>query len=462
MFPRTVLRALSITLLAACATDRPPAPAHDGRLDRALAPSRVVWSQRLSDEPRCTDETLEIVMPYLEGLRIKHPARALQALGSKDSYLSYPSALSMPFVGYTCDGTLWRAVYAADFMRAPPVDVVFKTSGGGAELRFECLGECSLRTTTVRGTWSDLAKAVAEVVPVPKSPQPLAERFRDMKYFVNQWIDVDSADQPLRVDWDVPSLVQQMKRESKTSIVFLYGLDPGAVDLEGKYLWSEGAEKAAREIVKANPAVAHEFWLNLRTYKYAIPKLGIDKAIPPEVLEAAKLYPDGIHDGQQYGFRWKEMCPASATWQAMRLRELKHLIDVGFRIIALDEFPLGARWDSAPCLSRTHLHHPADFADEWRVTLEFVQWLSAYAREHGVLLTSEEPSAALLPYAAGYTNGMFNQPRDVMYSHWAKSPDIEPVPLFSTMFKNIVTPYTRTDFKGPPPPGWIAQYKVSR
>ena len=50
-------------------------------------------------------------------------------------------------------------------------------------------------------------------------------------------------------------------------------------------------------------------------------------------------------------------------------------------------FPTSTKWGAEACRATNHLHRPDDFADEWRVTLDLVRRLSAYAHEHGVMLS---------------------------------------------------------------------------
>ncbi len=80
-----------------------------------------------------------------------------------------------------------------------------------------------------------------------------------------------------------------------------------------------------------------------------------------------------------------------------------------------------------------------------------------------MLLTCEEPCAALLPHVSGYIDCQFNANCDLIYAHWTKSRSIQPVPLFSTMFGDVVTPFTDVDdveLARTPPGAWLHAHKV--
>jgi hypothetical protein len=240
----------------------------------------------------------------------------------------------------------------------------------------------------------------------------------------------------------------------------VYGLDPGGVDLEGHYL-APPADQALDDIRKAAPNAALYHWLNLRTYKYAIPALGIDRPPPPEIRQGAKQYANGPNEIAQYSFKAIEMCLGSKEWQASRLAEMDRLLAAGFKVIALDEFPTTPHWDGEPCASRDHFHRPSDPASEWDITLRFIALLQLRAHQHRVLLGSEEPSAGILPYIAAYMDGTFNDPPE-MYEWFSKNAQVERIPLFSTMFSNIVTPITRPSPKKPAPAPWLTMRKVTK
>lgn len=177
----------------------------------------------------------------------------------------------------------------------------------------------------------------------------------------------------------------------------------------------------------------------------------------------ARVYPDGIRTGESYCFKTLEMCLASEGWQASRLRQFDRLASFGFSVIQLDEFPIPSVWHLEPCRSREHLHQPGNAADEWSKILQFVAKLCERAEAKGVLLTCEEPCAALLPHVSGYIDRQFNASCDLIYAPWTKSRSIQPVPLFSTMFRNVVTPFTDVDdgeLARPPPREWLHAHKV--
>jgi hypothetical protein len=153
------------------------------------------------------------------------------------------------------------------------------------------------------------------------------------------------------------------------------------------------------------------------------------------------------------------MCLGAEEWQRSRFEEMKKLIDLGFTVIAYDEFPTSPKWGTEACRATNHSHRPNDFADEWSVSLDLVRRLSKYAHEHGVLLSSEEPSTMLFPFTSAYMDGTFNDPPD-MYEPWQKSKAIERIPLFSTMFGAQLTPYTRIGGSPKPPKPWLVQEKV--
>ncbi len=86
----------------------------------------------------------------------------------------------------------------------------------------------------------------------------------------------------------------------------------------------------------------------------------------------AKVYPDGIRNGESYCFNTLEMCQASERWQASRLRQFDRFVGFGFQVIQLDEFPIQCVWHLEPSQSREHLHRPGDADDEWSKALQFV------------------------------------------------------------------------------------------
>lgn len=186
---------------------------------------------------------------------------------------------------------------------------------------------------------------------------------------------------------------------------------------------------------------------------------GVERTVPAAIRAAAKQYADGPHTLTQYAHRGLEMCLGAEAWQRSRIAELQKLLDLGFRVIALDEFPTSPSWGAEACRAKNHLHRPNDFADEMRVTRELVHRLSTMAHARGVPLSSEEPSVMLLSFTSGYMDGTFNAPPD-MYELWG-GPSVERIPLFSTMFGAQLTPYTRIGGEPKPPGGWMLQEKVT-
>ncbi|WP_394830955.1 hypothetical protein LVJ94_31050 [Pendulispora rubella] len=418
--------------------------------------TRSAWVRTVSTG--CDAADLELVLPFYEGLRLKPATAALRAAKSEHLELAYPGPLSMPMVAWRCGEGAWTAVVPTKPTETP-AGLLLRTTGDELEVRLECFGSCTFQEVAERGPWSILATKVAEFWHLVAPNPTLASRYDRFHYFVRQWVANNSAPW-LRSDWTASALERRMRDEGARTISFAFGLDPNEVDLEGHYFWSDGALAEVEALVRANPAVAQFRWLNLRTYKYAIPNLGIERPPPPEVRAAAKVYSGGLHDFSQYVFKAMEMCLGAEEWQRSRFEEMKKLIDLGFKVIAFDEFPTSPKWGTEACRATNHLHRPNDFGDEWRVALDLVRRLSAYAHEHGILLSSEEPSTMLFPFTSGYMDGTFNEPPD-MYEHWQKSKEAERIPLFSTMFGARLTPYTRVGGSPRPPRPWLVQEKMA-
>jgi hypothetical protein len=423
-----------------------------------VAPSSVVWREH----PDCSDDELELLVPFLEGIHVTHPARALPKTGYATYALGYPGVIAAPFVAWRCGAKQsWSAVLV-DSPDAGPVRLTIQTKSNGARpgtsLSLECFSTCAFRGVESTGSWQDVAHAVASVWNAPKGPAPLSSRYDRLHFYVHQWV-ADDAEKPLRLDFDRARLVARLAKESPRTIAFVYGLDPASVDLGGHYLWSDGAHATLAAARTANPAVAPYSWLNLRTYKTAIPAMHVAIETTPEVEAMKRIGDDGSPEITQYAFKAWEMCLGSAAWQESRMKELDSLIGEGYQVIALDEFPAPPHWDVSGCKATNHLHRPGDAVDEQRVTMQLIARLAARAREHGVMLSSEEPSLALLPYTSAYMDGAFNDPPD-MYELWKKSPDVAIVPLFSTMFGDRITPTTRPDPRRDPPRGWMTMKKM--
>jgi hypothetical protein len=434
------------------------------------------WSSSLP-EGGCSPERLELLVPFYEGLRLVDPGRAMIEAGFSDVELVYPGALSAPFIAWACGDERWSVV-ASERLEHVPVVFHAKVIGERMALGMHCDAPCGLLQETLDARdWRAAATKLAARWAPKSDLSPLTARFKEIRFFVHDWIDdrpgmsgpplavpqarPGATDRIVKTDWELPALVHEMKSVPKAALSFVYGLDPGSVDVGGMPLWSTGAEAAARQIAHSNPSVTQLAWLNLRSYKFSMPKLGVEKSPPPD-LEAATRRVDGkTHVYDQYTFRSIEMCLASAAWQASRIQALERLASAGFKVIQLDEFPIPARWDAAPCDATDHLHRPGDLADEWRHIMALVGGIASVARARGITLTTEEPSAALLPYVSGYEDRIFNQDHEI-YAAWRKSPHANTIPLFSTMFGQIVTPYTDVDPTATLAPGWIGMKKQGR
>jgi hypothetical protein len=428
----SLVRLLSLLAVAAAACTGATPPSTESR----PPPSRAT---ALEGTAACAGA--ELLLPFYEGLRMPLPAREVE--------LVYPGPLSLPFAAWRC-GEEWSVVRAS---RLDALPVVLTLSHG--RIRLRCLASCALEELTVRGDWTAVADSLRRGWTQPLVQTPLAARFDDIRFYVHRWVDASGE----TIDWQVDELVERMRSSPARSLVLVYGLDPANVDLRGEYLWSAEASEAARRIVSGNRGVSHLGWLNLRSYKHGIPAMGIDEEPSAAVMRDASAWDGDAHRLDAYGYRAVEMCPAAAPWQASRFRELERLIATGYRVIQLDELPIATRWHAAACRATGHLHAPGDLAGEWRQTLALVRRLAEAAHRHGVLLTSEEPSAALLPYVAGYVDRQFNAEPDV-YGFWGG--DAVRVPLFSTIFAGVVTPYTDIDPVTTPPPGWLVMRKERR
>jgi hypothetical protein len=416
------------------------------------------WKRTLSKADGRLDQ-LRLVIPFYEGLEIANPTSSLPEAGLARFELAYPGALSAPFVAWTFGGNHWTAVYV-ERLDALPVAINVKATDVGVEIALKSYTASAHRVIKVDGDWKQLAKALRGAWDVKLLRQPLAKQFTKLHFYVNKWVSKDQAPH-LRRDWTIEQLVDRMKRESPKTIQFVYGYDPNGCDLGGRYLWYEGAEAEFKRVLTANPALAHFSWLNLRTYKTGIPGLDLQEPLSEEVRKSAKLYSTGTNSTAG-SCNAIDMCLAAEGWQKSRLEQFDRLIRLGFRFIQLDEFPIPPFWHVNPCLAKNHLHKSGDAVDEWRRTLELVSALAKRADRHGVVLTSEEPSAALLPYVSGYIDRQFNNSID-LYAPWKKSRSVQPIPFFSSMFGDICTPYTDLDDAEParePPFGWLKQHKI--
>ncbi len=423
----------------------------------AAATTQAARSLSPADGPL---DKLEILVPFYEGILIRNPVSALPEVNLPRFQLAYPGTLSAPFIAWRFGDRAWSVLYA-DSLSALPVALDVGMTLKDVQFRLTSCVPCAFKTLEVHGSWEVMARTLRGRWNVGKPRRRLSDDFDRISFYVHQF--VADRDEPLCTGWTADRLAQEMRCVKPRTLVHVYGLDPSGVDLGGKYLWSKDAETTTRKVIGANSKVAHFAWLNLRSFKTAIPRLNLTAPVDQEVRKMAKVYPDGIRHGESYCFKTVEMCPASEGWQASRLRQIDRLVSFGFRVIQLDEFPIPCVWHLEPCRSREHLHQPGDAADEWLKTLQLVAKLSERAEAKGVLLTCEEPCAALLPHFSGYIDRQFNANCDLIYAPWMKSRSIQPVPLFSTMFRDVVTPFTDVDdveLARTPPGEWLQVHKV--
>jgi hypothetical protein len=425
----------------------------------AVGTSPTTWTRTLTkaDGPA---ERLTLVIPFYEGVRIDAAPATLAEIGQRSMRLAYPGVLSAPFVAWRLGEGAWQ-VALVDRPGPWPAELELEASGDSLRITLRSLAGRKVETASIDGDLAALARAVRERWKPVGTGHPLAERFRRQNFYVHQF--VPATGKTIRYDWELPALVERMKHEAPGTIQFVYGYDPSGVDLAGEYFWSPGATEKVRAVVGANRQLAHLNWLNLRTWKRAIPALGIERPVSAAVQAMLKLYPTGSDSTEQFRFQALDACLGAADWQRSRLVQFDRLADLGFKVVQLDEFPIPRFWHTAPCQATSHLHRPNDIVDEWTQIDLFLRKLSDRARQRGVLLTCEEPSAALVPYVAGYIDRQFNDSIE-LYRVFRTSPRAAPIPLFSMVFADLVTPYTDTDESAPvrqPPPGWIEQYKIS-
>jgi hypothetical protein len=424
--------------------------------------SPTSWSRTLTAADGPMDD-LTVVLPFYEGVRLDAAPATLLAIGQHHLRLAYPGVLSAPFVAWRFGAGPWE-VARVEEAGASPAEVELQPSPGSLQVAVRSLGGRAVRTARFEGDLGALARGLRGSWKVVGAGHPLAERFRRQHFYVHQHVPNRSKPgSSVRLDWELPALVEQMRHESPDTIQFVYGFDPSGIDLAGEYFWSEGALDRVRQVLGANRRLAHLNWLNLRTWKVGIPGLGITRPITREVQAMLKVYPGGTERGKQFAFEALDACLASAQWQRSRLTQLDRLADLGFAVVQVDEFPIPRFWHTAACQSAEHLHRPGDIADEWRQIDLFLGKLAARARQRRVLLTCEEPSMVMLPHVAGYIDRQFNDEID-LYKIFRKSPRAAPIPFFSMMFGELATPYTDTDQATParrPPSGWIEQDKIS-
>lgn len=403
----------------------------------------------------------ELLVPFYEGMLVQQPLTALPEAGLEHLRLAYPGPLSAPFVAWQNGDDNWTAIYSTQ-LESLPAELDVAVESGKLGISLSC-SSSTIEQLDVHGSWQKVVEAVRQRWKVKGPNVRLSDRFNRIDFYVHQWIS-PKVDPPVRVDWPIGQLQAAMKKTPATDLVQIYGFDPAGIDLGGKSFWSDSALNNVKRVIQANPKVSHLAWLNLRSFKYEIPRLRRQVAVTLQVQSMAKLFDGKIREDDAYAYKSIDMCLASEGWQASRIRELDHLMDGGFKVIQLDEFPIAPVWNVAPCQATDHLHRPGDASDEWAKSIAFVKVLSERAQKRGVLLTCEEPSAALLPYISGYVDRQFNDSID-LYWMQHRSPRFKTLPIFSTMFGDLTTPYTDVDGADParePPNSWLQAHKMIR
>jgi hypothetical protein len=404
----------------------------------------------------CSDSDLELVIPFYEGIQLRSPRFALGVLQVTELELVYPSPLSLPAFAWRCRGREWNVIGAG--LDELPVVLRLRKLKTHHELSLTCLSACQLRAWTVAGELDALARSFTGVYDRPAQKPPLARQVRELRFYVHQWLA--DAGPALRTEWSIDQLSAELAATPEDALAVVHGWDPAGIDLGGRYFWSDGAEQRVTEILRQERSPKHLAWLNLRTFKYAIPRLGLRARPSPELERGAWRGPDGKNIARKYAFEAMEMCLCSDAWQRTRLAELERLAKLGFQVIQLDEFPVAMRWHAAACLAAGHEHAPGDFTAEWDCSLRFVRALAERAQALGLILTSEAPSAALLGLTQGYIERQPNWETDV-YGFWTRSAHVRPIPLFSAAFGDRTTAYTDIDPGGAVPPNWLRMHKQS-
>ena len=430
-----------------------------GEVSAAPRVEAPIMGQTLTQRDGPLDR-LQMLVPFYEGLEISGAPGALAEAGLSQFELGYPGALSAPFVAWRFGTGAWTVLYGQSIADVP-VALDVKAGAAQVEVELKSLAPGSLAKMEVKGDWPAVAAALRKAWNPRAAHRALGRDFKQLHFYVHQWV-ADNGSPALRTDWTIDALAQRMKAEDPATLVFDYGFDPGSVDLGGRYFWSQGARDGVRTVLQANPRVSHMAWLNLRTFKTAIPRLDLTAKLPPELQIATRQFPAGTRiDAGQWSFKSVDMCLASEPWQRSRISELDALADLGFKVVQLDEFPIPSLWHVNACQAQGHLHKPNDAVDEWRRIMSFVAILSKKADERGIRLTCEEPSAALLPFVCGYVDRQYNQSID-LYAPWKKGKGIVPIPLFSTLFGDLATPYTDVEEAEEipkPPARWLINYK---
>ena len=404
----------------------------------------------------------ELLVPFYEGILIQQPPAALHEAGLEHLQLAYPGPLSAPFVAWQNGDDYWTAVYSTQ-LDALPAQLEISTEAGKLVVSLSCPPSSNIDQLNLHGSWQQVVEAVRQRWKVKGPSVRLSDRFKRIDFYVHQWISPKDGP-PLRVDWTVEQLQSAMRKTPASNLVQIYGFDPAGIDLGGRYFWSDSVLKNVKRVLEANPQLSHLAWLNLRSFKYDIPRLHQQVPLTPKIRSMAKLFDGKIREDDNYEYNAIDMCLASEGWQASRIKELDHLMDAGFKVIQLDEFPIAPVWNVAPCQATDHLHRPNDASDEWTKTIAFIKVLSDRAQKRGVLLTCEEPSAALLPYISGYVDRQFNDSIDLYWMRH-RSRRITTLPIFSTMFGDLTTPYTDVDGAEParvPPKFWLRAHKMMK
>jgi hypothetical protein len=422
-----------------------------------MAPAQISPPTQISvalDRVGCDDSELELVVPFYEGIHLRSPKQALYELGLQQIQLLYPAPLSIPAAAWRCRDGDWSIIGA----RLDDVPVLFelRRDEERAAIALTCLAPCRLLGWTASGDASALAASFRSVYARSPHRPALGASLSELRFYVHRWIADD--DPALRTDWEIEELGQEMAATPESALAFVYGWDPGAVDLGGRSFWSDGAEENVRAVLGQNPKLSHLAWLNLRSFKRGIPRLGLDQPLPAAIDKAAWRGPKGLNVIRQHAFEAVEMCLCTRAWQSSRKLELERLAKLGFRVIQLDEFPVATRWHAEPCLGEGHEHAAGDLAGEWRCTLGFVRELAKRAEALGVMLTSEEPSGALLDLTQGYIDRIANREPDI-YGFWTRSAHARPIALFSRAFSGMTTPYTDADPDERAPDGWLRMHK---
>ncbi len=425
----------------------------------------LTWSKTISAED-CQSQNLKLLVPFYEGIEITDPQVMFRKLKTHHIDLMYPGTLSMPFFAWQCESSqnTWNYVAVRNFQNSVSL-LSLKwqetAEGDGAFVTsLACKGNCSFFEGRSQQSFSQLKNPLRQEWSLKSPFEPLSKHFDRLHFYVHEWITNDPNNR-LQMNWSIPDLVSLMQKDTDSenkAIHFVWGLFPGNADLGGVPFFNPESTRKAREILAANPRRAHLAWLNLRTNKFSIPALGLEVPEEQRLLSAAKLHRSGLKEQDQYTFRWVEMCTGAKAWQEFRLEQFERLVDLGFKVIQLDEFPLSYTWGDEPCFAEDHDHKPGSSHAEWQAAQSLLRRIAERAKEHGVFLTTEEPSMVTLPYTSGYIDRIANDEPDI-YGFWTSTGKVRPVPLFSSIFGDVVTPYSDIDPERDLPEGWLKMTK---